>query len=154
MPDLDVTEASLCCSPETVQETEARCPCRCFEGALAACAAPLVGKLAEKMFGFTGSATRSGEPALDLERAKALGSSLLVFLIVPWTLCLIAYSFLHWTYPRDKSRAALEARALAEASAEGVNGGGFTLISSMSVPGARDSEETELLPKDRRSHLL
>ena len=26
---------------------------RCFEGAIAACAAPLVGVLAEKMFGFT-----------------------------------------------------------------------------------------------------
>ena len=44
------------------------------------------------MFGFTGTATRSGEPEKDLARARALGSSLLVFLIVPWTLCLIFYS--------------------------------------------------------------
>ncbi len=65
---------------------------RCFEGALAACAAPLVGKLAERMFGFSGAATRSGDVNKDLERARALGSSLLVFLIVPWTLCLIFYS--------------------------------------------------------------
>jgi len=67
-------------------------PCRCFEGALAACAAPLVGKLAEALFGFSGAATRSGDIGKDLERARALGSSLLMFLIVPWTLCLIFYS--------------------------------------------------------------
>ena len=48
--------------------------------------------MAEKMFGFTGSATRSGDAEKDLQRAEALGSSLLVFLIVPWTLCLIFYS--------------------------------------------------------------
>ncbi len=110
--------------------------------------------MAEKMFGFTGSATRSGEPALDLARARALGSALLVFLIAPWTLCLIAYSFLHWTYPRDKGRAAHEARALTEASAGSANGGGFAVVSSAPVPGAQDNEETVLLPKDRRNHLL
>ncbi|EIE22835.1 MFS general substrate transporter [Coccomyxa subellipsoidea C-169] len=72
---------------------------RCFEGALAACAAPLVGKLAERMFGFSGAATRSGDVNKDLERARALGSSLLVFLIVPWTLCLIFYSGAGSHYP-------------------------------------------------------
>lgn len=51
-----------------------------------------MGKLAERMFGFSGAATRSGDAGKDLERARALGSSLLVFLIVPWTLCLIFYS--------------------------------------------------------------
>lgn len=44
------------------------------------------------MFGFSGAATRSGDIDKDLERARALGSSLLVFLIFPWTLCLIFYS--------------------------------------------------------------
>ena len=67
-------------------------PGRCFEGALAACAAPLVGRLAEAMFGFTGKAARSGDPMEDLRRARALGSALMVFLIVPWTLCLISYT--------------------------------------------------------------
>ena len=33
---------------------------RCFEGAIAACAAPLVGMLAEKMFGFTVSCVPTG----------------------------------------------------------------------------------------------
>ncbi len=33
---------------------------RCFEGAIAACAAPLVGMLAEKMFGFTVSCVPLG----------------------------------------------------------------------------------------------
>ena len=66
--------------------------CRCFEGALAACAAPLVGRLAEDVFGFTGKATRTGDPEEDLRRARALGSALMVFLIIPWTLCLISFS--------------------------------------------------------------
>ena len=66
--------------------------CRCFEGALAACAAPLVGWLAEEAFGFTGKASRTGNPEEDLRRARALGSALLVFLIIPWTLCLISFS--------------------------------------------------------------
>lgn len=65
--------------------------CRCFEGAVAACAAPLVGLLAEKVFGFRGTATRTGDRALDLAKANAMGNALLCFLIVPWTLCLIAY---------------------------------------------------------------
>lgn len=51
-----------------------------------------MGKLAEALFGFSGAATRSGDIGKDLERARALGSSLLMFLIVPWTLCLIFYS--------------------------------------------------------------
>ncbi|CAL8464837.1 g4372 [Coccomyxa elongata] len=90
---------------------------RCFEGALAACAAPLVGKLAEKMFGFSGAATRSGDVDKDLERARALGSSLLVFLIVPWTLCLVFYSGLHFTYSRDKRYAAREEALLTQENA-------------------------------------
>ena len=98
------------------------------------------------MFGFTGAATRSGDPEKDLERASALGSSLLVFLIVPWTLCLIAYSFLHLSYPRDKRHAAQAAQA--ETADGAVNG---HLASAGS--GLGDSEDSELIPKDRRRLL-
>lgn len=65
--------------------------CRCFEGAIAACAAPLVGLLAQEIFGFKGAATRTGDRALDLAKANAIGNALLCFMIIPWTLCLIAY---------------------------------------------------------------
>lgn len=65
--------------------------CRCFEGAIAACAAPLVGVLAERIFGFRGTASPTGDPAVDLVKADAIGNALLCFMIVPWTLCLLAY---------------------------------------------------------------
>ncbi|CAL5229213.1 g12496 [Coccomyxa viridis] len=128
---------------------------RCFEGALAACAAPLVGMLAEQMFGFTGTATRSGDPEKDLAQARALGSSLLVFLIVPWTLCLVFYSGLHFTYPRDKRHAAQEARALSEAAREVTAGVGLARSSSWSaLTSTGDNEESELLSKDKRNRRL
>lgn len=85
---------------------------RCFEGALASCAAPLVGLLAEKYFGFDGTAARSADVDQNLAKARALGNALLVFLLVPWTLCLLFYTGLHYTYPRDRLRIArLEASA-------------------------------------------
>lgn len=66
--------------------------------ALAACASPLVGFLAERVFGFKGAAA-AGEgggtgpdQGEDLGKAKALGNALLVCLVVPWTICLIVYT--------------------------------------------------------------
>lgn len=66
--------------------------CRCFEGAIAACAAPMVGVLAQKVFGFTGTASPTGDRESDLAKAQAIGNALLCFMAIPWTLCLIAYS--------------------------------------------------------------
>ena len=68
--------------------------------ALAACASPLVGFLAERVFGFRGAAAAGeggGTEPLpgqgeDLAKAKALGNALLVCLVVPWTICLIVYT--------------------------------------------------------------
>lgn len=39
-----------------------------------------------------GTAARSGDPAVDAAKARALGNALVAFLIVPWTLSLIIYS--------------------------------------------------------------
>ncbi|KAL0055016.1 hypothetical protein WJX82_005813 [Trebouxia sp. C0006] len=78
---------------------------RCFEGAVAACAAPLVGMLAEKRFGFKGTAAQSGDPTIDVAKARALGNALVPFLVVPWTCSLIVYSGLHFTYPKDRKAA-------------------------------------------------
>ena len=67
--------------------------------ALAACASPLVGFLAERVFGFKGAAAAGGgggadlpDQGEDLAKAKALGNALLVCLVVPWTICLIVYT--------------------------------------------------------------
>ncbi|KAI7839840.1 hypothetical protein COHA_006425 [Chlorella ohadii] len=82
---------------------------RCFEGAVAACAAPLVGTLAERVFGFSGSGTVTRDRPTDLANAAALGNALLCFLLVPWTITLVLYTGLHWTYPADRA-AALQAQ--------------------------------------------
>lgn len=78
---------------------------RSFENSVAACAAPVVGLLAERVFGFTGvlndEALRDSE--LRAHNAAALGSSLLACMTVPWTMCLLAYSALHWFYPKDRA---------------------------------------------------
>ncbi|KAL3131568.1 hypothetical protein ABBQ38_007869 [Trebouxia sp. C0009 RCD-2024] len=88
---------------------------RCFEGAMAACAAPLVGALAEKRFGFKGTAARSGDSAVDVAKARALGSALVPCLVVPWTCSLLIYTGLHFTYPKDK-KAAIQAAKVAAAT--------------------------------------
>ena len=42
---------------------------------------------------------------MNTKKALALGNALLVCMAVPWALCVIIYTGLHWTYPRDKARA-------------------------------------------------
>ena len=59
---------------------------------MAACAAPLVGLLGERVFGFRGKATATRDPAIDQPNAAALGNALLAFLLVPWCLTLLLYS--------------------------------------------------------------
>jgi predicted MFS family arabinose efflux permease len=97
---------------------------RAFEGAVAAFATPLVGRAAERAFGFSGAATPSGDAALDRANAAALGSALLAFCVVPWAICLVAYSALHWTYPRDWRRAAARDKGGDEAGGAGPRAGG------------------------------
>jgi hypothetical protein len=61
-----------------------------------------VGWLAEKAFGFEGAAETSEDLQANLHKARSLGSALLVFTALPWALCAVFFSGLHWTYPRDK----------------------------------------------------
>ena len=51
-----------------------------------------VGFLAERVFGFSGAAAPGPSREDNLAKAEALGSALLVFLLVPWTLCLLLYT--------------------------------------------------------------
>lgn len=57
---------------------------RCFEGALGATAAPLVGLVAERAFGFSGNLGQSVDEARSLSNAHALGNAMLVLLLLPW----------------------------------------------------------------------
>ncbi|PNH07804.1 hypothetical protein TSOC_005693 [Tetrabaena socialis] len=40
-----------------------------------------------------------------IAQARALGDAMLLFMAVPWTLCALFYTGLHWFYPHDKARA-------------------------------------------------
>lgn len=77
---------------------------RSFEGAVAATAAPIVGIIAENIFGFKGVASdkSSGENAI------ALANSLLGCCIVPWVMSCAFYSGLYWTFPKDKNFSKLQ----------------------------------------------
>lgn len=59
---------------------------RCFEGALGATAAPLVGLVAERTFHFSGTLGESVDAAqaAALSNAHALGKAMLLLLILPW----------------------------------------------------------------------
>ena len=77
-------------------------PRRCFEGALAACAAPLVGVVSDKVFGYRGAGTVSRKREVDLANAEALGNALLAFMLVPWTFTLLLYTGV-WLGERDEA---------------------------------------------------
>jgi hypothetical protein len=80
---------------------------RCFEGAIAACAAPFVGLIAEHFFGYNSArALNKGASGMahDPSNAAALGNSLVFCLCVPWSLCFLIYFCLYATYPAERAR--------------------------------------------------
>eukprot|EP00929_Paragymnodinium_shiwhaense_P024178 TRINITY_DN14967_c0_g1_i1.p1 TRINITY_DN14967_c0_g1~~TRINITY_DN14967_c0_g1_i1.p1 ORF type:complete len:468 (-),score=87.63 TRINITY_DN14967_c0_g1_i1:130-1479(-) len=61
--------------------------------------APLVGFLAEHMYGYSLVEHRSSDH--NPENVHALSSSLLICTMVPWAVCFCFYSLIHVTYSRD-----------------------------------------------------
>nr|XP_023928318.1 uncharacterized protein LOC112039667 [Quercus suber] len=85
---------------------------RSFESILSSFAPPIVGILAQNVYGYkpvpTGS-SESEEIATDRGNAASLAKALYTAIGVPMALCCLIYSFLYYTYPRDKDRAKMEA---------------------------------------------
>ncbi|KAK7856201.1 uncharacterized protein LOC112039667 [Quercus suber] len=85
---------------------------RSFESILSSFAPPIVGILAQNVYGYkpvpTGS-SESEEIATDRGNAASLAKALYTAIGVPMALCCLIYSFLYYTYPRDKERAKMEA---------------------------------------------
>jgi hypothetical protein len=67
----------------------------------------VVGLLAERVYGFSGVLSDDAlkDDVVRARNASALGSSLLACMAVPWSLCLLFYSALHWFYPKDRAMA-------------------------------------------------
>ena len=85
-----------------------------FESILASFAPPLVGILAEHVFGYVSSAPHANDNAstvADTRNAKALGKASYVAFGIPYTCCCLMYSVLYWTYPKDRDKAQLEAES-------------------------------------------
>ncbi|KAL6846663.1 hypothetical protein ACP4OV_024111 [Aristida adscensionis] len=86
-----------------------------FESVLSSFAPPVVGLLAERVFGYRPEEKgRSAE--LDRENAAALGKALYASMAIPFAICTSIYSFLYCSYPRDRERARM--RSLVESELE------------------------------------
>ncbi|CAN6217462.1 unnamed protein product [Urochloa humidicola] len=90
---------------------------RTFEAVLASFAPPVVGMLAERLYGYklerSSSAGGGGGGGVDVEmerhNAASLARAIYTSVAVPMALCCSIYSFLYCTYPRDREAARAEA---------------------------------------------
>lgn len=115
---------------------------RSFEGAVAACGAPIVGWLAERL-GFTPGDSGESSPDKDLERAQALGNAILICTAVPWALCTLLYTGLHVTYPRDRKRAVIHERARSGIMTTGIMTSGNTRSGLLGTSAAFAEEDED-----------
>ncbi|XP_044947543.1 uncharacterized protein LOC123396781 [Hordeum vulgare subsp. vulgare] len=87
---------------------------RTFEAVLASFAPPVVGMLAERLYGYklVRSAASGAEHAASVEtdrhNATSLARALYTAIAIPMALCCLVYSFLYCTYPRDRDLARAE----------------------------------------------
>ncbi|XP_022142766.1 uncharacterized protein LOC111012796 isoform X2 [Momordica charantia] len=85
---------------------------RSFESILSSFAPPVVGLLAQHVYGYKPvqkGSSESEEIATDRGNAASLARALYTAIGIPLALCCFIYSFLYCTYPRDKERARMEA---------------------------------------------
>nr|XP_027094367.1 uncharacterized protein LOC113714624 isoform X5 [Coffea arabica] len=82
---------------------------RSFESILSSFAPPVVGLLAQYVYGFKPVPEGSLQIATDRENATSLAKALYTAIGIPMALCCFIYSFLYRTYPRDRERAQMQA---------------------------------------------
>ncbi|KAM5575750.1 hypothetical protein ABKV19_014609 [Rosa sericea] len=84
---------------------------RSFESILSSFAPPVVGILAQHVYGYkpvAAGSSASEEIATDRGNASSLAKALYTAIGIPMALCCVIYSFLYCTYPRDRERARME----------------------------------------------
>ncbi|KAK3033388.1 hypothetical protein RJ639_033895 [Escallonia herrerae] len=97
---------------------------RSFESILSSFAPPVVGILAQHVYGYRPiplGSTDSQEIETDRENAAPLAKALYTAIGIPMAVCCLIYSFLYFTYPRDKERAQMS--ALIESELQQIEGG-------------------------------
>ncbi|XP_008440603.2 uncharacterized protein LOC103484977 isoform X1 [Cucumis melo] len=85
---------------------------RSFESILSSFAPPVVGVLAQHVYGYKPAAkgsTDSSQIETDRENAKSLARALYAAIGFPMSLCCFIYTFLYCSYPRDRERARMHA---------------------------------------------
>lgn len=81
---------------------------RSFESLLASFAPPVVGILAEQVYGYIPphrDVDQGTELIIDKENAGSLSKALYTAMGIPWLVCCLIYTLLYWTYPRDRDHA-------------------------------------------------
>ncbi|TVU09338.1 hypothetical protein EJB05_42807, partial [Eragrostis curvula] len=83
---------------------------RSFESVLASFAPPVVGFLAEHVYGYNPISYGAGVASVgsDKSNAAALAKALYTAIAIPMLLCCFIYSLLYRTYPRDRERARMD----------------------------------------------
>ncbi|CAL5088605.1 unnamed protein product [Urochloa decumbens] len=80
---------------------------RSFESVLSSFAPPIVGLLAQRVYGY--KPDDKGESVQqDRENAASLAKALYTSIAIPFILCTAIYSFLYCSYPRDRERARMQ----------------------------------------------
>lgn len=81
---------------------------RSFESVLASFAPPVVGLLAQKVYGYVPFPDGADQGLTDRRNAKALAEALYTAVGAPMAICCAVYTLLYWTYPRDRGKALLQ----------------------------------------------
>ncbi|XP_047051399.1 uncharacterized protein LOC124656754 [Lolium rigidum] len=90
---------------------------RSFETVLSSFAPPIVGILAQRVYGYR-PGDKGLDPRLDRENAASLAKALYTAIAIPFTVCTAIYSFLYCSYPRDRDRARMQSLAESELQME------------------------------------
>lgn len=84
----------------------------CFENVLSSFAPPIVGILAQHLYGYKPIPKGSSDAVeieTDRENAASLAKAVYTAIGLPMAICCAIYSFLYCTYPRDRERARMDA---------------------------------------------
>jgi len=83
-----------------------------FESILSSFAPPIVGILAQHVYGYKPLSAGLSDSAIiktDRENAASLAKALYTIMAVSMVICVSIYSFLYCSYPRDRERAKMQA---------------------------------------------